>query len=369
MLHHEYMVNRLLLNRPSYWRYFSPTISVQVAGLLRLIFVAFLTFSLLFFPAPSLARHPDKTRNSITQPFRGLHNDKNLPAIPIRATATSIPSMTIVIVGDVMPGRKIYTHSIEYGNYIWPYSATSQVLSNADLTLGNLESPLVNGCSPGGSTMRLCASPAAQQGLSEAGFDGLSLANNHSFDYGSSGFQNTIVTLQNAGISPLLNRGVNIFQINGMRIGVIALEDTYATPIQMESVIPTIEQAQKTTDVLIGLIHWGIEYTDQPSEQQQIVGHALIDAGMDIVIGAHPHWTQPIEQYGKGLIFYSLGNFVFDQDWSEKTRQGLVVRLRISNQTGTPEITYQTEQILIDDNGQPHWLVTPDAPAPRKTSE
>jgi poly-gamma-glutamate synthesis protein (capsule biosynthesis protein) len=358
------MLYQLLLVRPSYWKYLASIIKNKSVSLFRLIAFIFLTLTLLFFPASSLAQSPDTTLHSTASTFREFHNEIPPIVIPASVTLSSIPSVSIIVVGDVMPGRKIYARSIEYDNYLWPYAATSQILSNADLTLGNLESPLVSGCPPGGSTMRLCSGTEAQLGLSEAGFDGLSLANNHSFDYGATGFQSTIVTIQNAGISPLLNGGVKIFQLHGMRIGVIVLEDTYTNPLQIEGVLPIIQQAKNTTDVLIGLIHWGIEYTDKPTQQQQMIGHILIDSGMNVVIGAHPHWIQPIEQYEGGLIFYSLGNFVFDQGWSEKTRQGLVIRLQISNQMNTPEITYQTEQVRIDDTGQPQWVVTPPISTP-----
>lgn len=71
--------------------------------------------------------------------------------------------------------------------------------------------------------------------------------------------------------------------------------------------------------------HWGIEYTKDPTKVQQQVAHAAIDAGADIVLGNHPHWTQAIEEYRGKLIIYSFGNFIFDQDWSRPTMESMLI--------------------------------------------
>ena len=110
-------------------------------------------------------------------------------------------------------------------------------------------------------------------------------------------------------------------------------------------------------DVLLGMMHWGYEYRPNYSLRQQYVGHALIDAGMDVVFGAHPHWVQPYEEYNDRLIFYSLGNFVFDQMWSDQTRAGQLVRLKlvVHPNPGELEIGYEVIPVTIYDFGQPQF--------------
>jgi poly-gamma-glutamate synthesis protein (capsule biosynthesis protein) len=85
--------------------------------------------------------------------------------------------------------------------------------------------------------------------------------------------------------------------------------------------------ARQNADLVIPYFHWGVEYTKDPTSYQQEVARAAIDAGADMVLGNHPHWTQGIERYKDKLIIYSMGNFVFDQDWSEETLEGMLLHL------------------------------------------
>ena len=114
-----------------------------------------------------------------------------------------------------------------------------------------------------------------------------------------------------------------------------------------------IAEARKKSDVVVVTFHWGIEYQSQPNERQKFLGHLAIDSGADLVIGNHPHWVQPIEIYKDKLITYAHGNFVFDQEWSLKTKQGVIGKYTFyDNQL----IDVEYLPILIENYGQPHFL-------------
>lgn len=261
--------------------------------------------------------------------------------------------VTIVVVSDVMLGRKVTLRMLQYDDYTWPFHGTVDVLRNADLTLGNLEGPIIPNCEPTDGRMVFCADPQAIEGLVWAGFDGLSLANNHRIDYHEIGYERTVANLEEAGIAAIANDRDMVREINGMRIGVMGLDDTLSW-LRLDELIPAVEAAAQDVDVLIGLVHWGHEYHAEPSERQVLIGQAMIDAGMDVIAGSHPHRVQPMEVYHSGLIFYSLGNFVFDQMWSEETREGRILRLTLTVRgKGEIAIDYELIPVKIFNYGQP----------------
>ncbi len=261
--------------------------------------------------------------------------------------------VTLIFVGDVMLGRQVNMTMHQIGDFDWPFTQIAPLLRSADLTIGNLESPLVDDCPPLGTGMILCGDPLAVSGLAHAGFDGMGIANNHSHDYGDDGFETTVTALSGAGLSPIHEERAMIREINGLRVGIVAYEDTYTNPLDLEKVIPLIHKRARQVDVLLMMVHWGDEYHDHPSDEQVSTGRALIDAGVSVIIGSHPHWTQPLEFYHGGVIFYSLGNFVFDQTWSDRTRQGEIARLTLTPNAGGIRIEDELIPIRIDNYGQP----------------
>ena len=102
------------------------------------------------------------------------------------------------------------------------------------------------------------------------------------------------------------------------------------SPLYKENVLEDIAAVRDEVDVVILTLHWGIEYQHLPESYQSQMAKDFIDAGADVIIGHHPHCIQGVETYHGGLIFYSLGNFIFDQDWSLQTRQGLALELELT---------------------------------------
>ncbi|MES2749516.1 MAG: CapA family protein [Patescibacteria group bacterium] len=168
--------------------------------------------------------------------------------------------------------------------------------------------------------------------LSQADFTHMSLANNHSFDYGSTTFSFTRQSLELAGITPFGHPSVvdglsTVIIPNGtVTIGVLALNRVF-TPITPEQITISLQALASTTDFQVVYIHWGEEYMLKHSATQESYARQFIDAGADAIIGHHPHVVQDIDVYNGAPIFYSLGNFIFDQYFSVDVEQGLVVKL------------------------------------------
>jgi poly-gamma-glutamate capsule biosynthesis protein CapA/YwtB (metallophosphatase superfamily) len=328
---------------------------------MKRIWIPALVLAALFFCACTLAGEPvpvPTEQPTDSTPTAVISTATPTPTLTPTPTATPPQpvAFSVVLVGDVMLGRMVNVTSIEQDDFTWPFQETADVLRGADLTLGNLESPVIEECPVNEVTTLFCAEPRSVEGLAWAGFDGMSLANNHRDDRGEEGLEQTVAYLEEAGIDPFFEERVMIREIRGVRVGVMGFNDVDAA-LNIDEVLPAVEAMAGQVDVLLGMMHWGYEYRPNYSWRQQYVGHALIDAGMDVVFGAHPHWVQPYEEYNDGLIFYSLGNFVFDQMWSDQTRAGQLVRLKlvVHPNPGDVEIGYEVIPVTIYDFGQPQF--------------
>jgi poly-gamma-glutamate synthesis protein (capsule biosynthesis protein) len=227
--------------------------------------------------------------------------------------------------------------------------------------------------------MMLRNNPGVEQGLKNAGFTILSLANNHIPNFGEQGLKDTFNYLHQAGIY-YVGAGNNaeeaaapvFMTIKGTKFAFLAYNDTDVVPPSYEAtqnhagtnfmrpdrMTEAIKRAKQNADIIIVSMHAGTEYTDDPNQSQITFAHAAIDAGADLVIGHHPHVIQPLENYKGKYILYSLGNFVFDQMWSEETRQGLTAKIFFTK-TGVQKIEFQP--ILIEDYSQPRLLQDKEA--------
>lgn len=280
----------------------------------------------------------------------------NVP--PAKQTASPIqqPAATLLIVGDMMLGRQVSIEMTKRDDFSWPFRRTADLLQSADFTLGNLESPIVSGCPLSSEGMVFCAVPRSAEGLAWAGIDAVGLANNHAYTYSELGFEQTVDYLRRAGIEPIPPGALALRQINGIAVGVLSFDDSNAL-LDINQAAAATKEVARNVDILIGLMHWGIEYQAEPTERQREVGHALADAGMTVIVGTHPHRVQPAEDYGDKLIVYSLGNFVFDQMWWEQTRRGEVVRLMLVSTSAGVTFSYEMIPIEIYDYGQPALTV------------
>jgi len=270
----------------------------------------------------------------------------------------ALPATSILMVGDVMLDRDIYTTAQKNKNYAYPFELIDPFLKNFDAVIANLEGPITDAtpvATPGG-VLRFTFSKNFVPEIAKR-FSAVSLANNHMLDFGKDGLTQTREALDAAGVSyfgdPQENEGVytTTMRRGGITIGLVGYHNLRAQDTQ--GVIRAIQAVRDTTDYVIVYPHWGIEYRLEESKAQQQEARAFIDAGADLIMGSHPHVVEPLEIYNKGVIFYSLGNFVFDQYWSQETMRGMAVGLSLEKtKTGISQI-FTLYPLLINGTGQP----------------
>ncbi len=255
--------------------------------------------------------------------------------------------ISMIAVGDILLTRSVGAQIDKTQDPNLPFANFREMLDGADITFGNLECPLDPGDMRTLEGLIFKCPVKYVPGLTNAGFDVLSTANNHTLDQGADNVDFTIDYLKSVGIrhvgtsaSTTAPEGVTI-ERDGMKFGFLAYSYTarndggqsvhpqIATMDDIEKLKVQISNFKTKSDIVIISMHAGTEYTRKPNQEQVDFAHAAIDAGADIVIGHHPHWIQTIEIYKDKPIFYSLGNFVFDQMWSQDTREGLIIKLSI----------------------------------------
>lgn len=265
----------------------------------------------------------------------------------------------IVVVGDVLLGRGVA--QVEE-----PFGQVAGWLQTADFTIGNLESTIVQHGTPRSAPagepqpIILNAPLTAVSILQHAGFDLLSLANNHTFDYGPLGLAETAVRLHTAdiatigaGADPTAAHRAVIQEINGVKVAFLAFT-AVSEPITSEqwamnsepcylplttcylplvravwdetAVSEAIVAARAEADVVVVMAHWGYEYELQADPSQEQMAQRLLEVGADVIVGHHPHVVQKVITGEGTLVAYSVGNFVFDQGQDE-TGQGTALRL------------------------------------------
>ena len=188
---------------------------------------------------------------------------------------------------------------------------------DADMLVGNLEGPITESldCQAKAYSFRFDPSIAAL--LKRNRFDAVNLANNHTNDCYGTGIRDTRKYLNEAGIAYFgaheVSESVLSKKVGDTRVAFIGIDETASSDAQLEPFYAKIVELRQTHDHIIVHIHWGFEYDALQNARQSVIGHRLIDSGADVVIGHHPHVVQPIEIYHGKAIFYSLGNFIFDQ--------------------------------------------------------
>lgn len=249
------------------------------------------------------------------------------------------------VVGDMMLGRSIMNKGSK-SDYSGMFSGVSSLWADSDYVSGNLECVLIDNPSDyekNDKEIHINAETKTANVLKESGFTLMNLANNHLADFCADGVVNTLETLQKTGLN-YVGAGNNITEaskydiqeINGIKIATVSVSDiipkNFSATAGKAGILSTntmkyyqaVREAAEEADLVIANIHWGVEYGLNQTERQEQLGRNLINFGADIVIGSHPHVLQPIEKYNDGIIFYSMGNFVFDQGWS-RTKDSIVL--------------------------------------------
>jgi poly-gamma-glutamate capsule biosynthesis protein CapA/YwtB (metallophosphatase superfamily) len=284
--------------------------------------------------------------------------------------------VSLIAVGDIMLTRGVGSRIKRTSVHV-PFDGVRHILESGDIVFGNLETTIAtSGKQLPGKGIWFRADPGVTKGLKDAGFDVLSLANNHTLDYDTPALLETIQNLEQAGIGHV-GAGENLEQAkrplivikDGVSIGFLAYNEFYnyfwsysyrrtfeatadtagTAPMKEEIIKEDIQKLKELCDVVVVSLHWGIENSNRITTAQQQLGHEIIDWGGDIVLGHHPHVIQGIEFYNDKLIAYSMGNFIFDQN-GDNNNKGIILEIVLEDENITRVVAHP---IQIHDKHQP----------------
>ncbi len=293
------------------------------------------------------------------------------------------------VVGDIVPGRNVHAHMAQYGDFTRPFLRTAPLLRSFDITIANLEGNL-SATLPQPSdahSFSFVSDPAMLEGISLAGIDALTVANNHtvwnSEGWGLQAFLDTIDAMEAHGM-PYFGGGRDIsaaraplvFELAGLRIAFLGIDgvtanyevepgtingvldfDAGATadrpgtnPFLMSQVLEDISAATALADVVIPYFHFGAEYVSVVPDWAAAAARAAIDAGATMVVTNHPHVNQGMEVYAGRPIVYSPGNFILDQMWAAEVRSGYILEVDFR---GTRIVGLRIHGVEIEEFHQP----------------
>jgi len=263
---------------------------------------------------------------------------------PARDTVSA--TVRMVAVGDINLGRTVGKYIIA-GDTCFPFEKIDWIFGGVDIIFGNLESPLSD---QGGETQRprnnlIFTGPSSgADALRMARFTLVSVANNHALDYGTAAFHETLSNLRRAGVefAGAADSGNNAYlpavvSRNGISFAFFAVTDIRnsegpawreVADADTSLLFPAVRRVRGSVDFVILSYHGGNEYRETPTRRSREFLRAAVDAGVDVVLGHHPHVLQGIERYHRRIVSYSLGNFIFYQPQHKWTQRSVALLLR-----------------------------------------
>lgn len=245
--------------------------------------------------------------------------------------------LTVMAFGDMMLGRYVRVLMDQNGkDYI--FENVEELFDDADVLFANLEGPIKGEGKKGGTSMNFSFNEDIAPFLKEKSFDVLSIVNNHALDQGWDGRDSTIDAFEDCGLGwcghpSEADYGSVYFREKGRIEYAFVCFDDVGHNLDQEAAVTLVEDVSRDVDYTIVTIHWGAEYSHYANNgMQKEPGREFVDAGADVVIGHHPHVVQGFEIYNDRPIFWSLGNFIFDQYWSTATQEELGILLTFSEE-------------------------------------
>ncbi len=293
--------------------------------------------------SPSQSQSEKQASNSaLVSPTPAYLSSDQLPSLNLEQILSSTPVVeldrldpkqlrTIVVTGDVIPARGVDAKIRQYGpDYPFVGPGISDILQSSDVTIVNLEAPLLNNCPVHNEGFTFCGQATFAQAMASAGVDVATLENNHVGNFGQAGITETIQHLVSANIDYATSSRLSITNIRGLKVGILAFTGV-GGQFYPDSIRTQIGKAKPQVDLLLVAFHWGKEYELIPTADPNIapddprdIARIAVQAGADMVIGNHPHWVQGVELINTKLVNYAYGNFIFDQSWSTETMQGYI---------------------------------------------
>jgi poly-gamma-glutamate synthesis protein (capsule biosynthesis protein) len=248
-------------------------------------------------------------------------------------------TVAVLAFGDMMLDRAVRRHMNESG-LEYPFALIKDFLKEGnDIVVANAEGPFTHfesktvGILKNGPLEFTFATDTLPV-LKETGFTLLSQANNHSINFEREGLEESERSIDESGMNWFgdpSNIGDSSYSTttNGIKIAFVGFHEFAGQGFS--ATLDVIKKYKEAGAFVVVYPHWGTEYEPLFNENQEEMGYLFIDVGADVVFGAHPHVIEPIEVYKNKVIFYSLGNFIFDQSWSRATSEGLAVKMTVSS--------------------------------------
>jgi poly-gamma-glutamate synthesis protein (capsule biosynthesis protein) len=262
----------------------------------------------------------------------------------------------VLVFGDLMLDRDVVTAIHEHGGFkamLREFRKLGQ-FSRYDIVMANLEGNMADRRVPSDKRFAFRFDPRFAPEIQWLGVDAVSLANNHAYDMGDQGLADTKRHLARHDIAYFGDgkRAIHatVVPVRGRRVALLGFNTTFGDTQDESSMRRAVQAAKRAADVAIVMMHWGKEYKAKPTSDQTSLARALVDAGADAIVGAHSHVIGETEVY-KGIpIYYSLGNFIFDQEFSRATQESLAVEL-----TFLPGRVRARVRGLHAENSKPVW--------------
>ncbi len=303
---------------------------------------------------------PELTRGQTRESVWSAMGKRMVSSLGILATSTASSSkqVRLLFVGDIMADRGV--RSVVERSFSGDYQqlfARARTIADYDISFANLEGPVSLRGTDHGSIYSFRMDPKLVPALKKVGFDVLSVANNHAGDWGGEAFYDTISQVSEYGILPVgggYDRtdavAVKILERNGVRVGFLGFTDVGPDWLEVGAknagvlraadgdFDTLIAHAARQVDALVVSFHFGDEYQPLSNARQKALARRAVENGARIVVGHHPHVVQELERYNGGVIAYSLGNFIFDQNFSPETMQGLGLMVTLNAQGGVEDV-------------------------------
>jgi poly-gamma-glutamate capsule biosynthesis protein CapA/YwtB (metallophosphatase superfamily) len=285
----------------------------------------------VFYHLPDLSACPGPSVSRVALPFINSDASRRWLNALGRSTADVVSSAHASACMPVDAGESVSDPD-------FPFAAIAGRLAESDMVVGNLESPLTTRRRRYANDTCYSARPEYATALKRAGIHIVSFANNHCFDYGEGGFEDTLLTLRSSGVG-VIGAGSNleaarvpfVLSSDGYAIAFIAYsmvgaphifateDESGIVPFNPLVVAEDVSRARAEAEFIVVSVHWGLENEASPSHRIVELAHDCIDVGADVVFGHHQHTPGGIEIYKDRPIFYSLGNFVFGHGHPEWT--------------------------------------------------